>query len=82
MGPWVDHDWTISFALRSAYQARMSAATQVNYNVALGGACNGWATDYASAPVWSTFDGYPALAKTTTATVNLPDCGGAVTATS
>ena len=80
-----DHDWTDSsatFALRSAYQARMSAATQVNYNVTLGGACNGWATDHASAPVWSTFDGYPALAKTTTATVNFPDCGGTVTGTS
>ena len=60
----------------------MAVATQVNYTVTLGGGCNGWATEYASAPAWSTFDGYPALAKTTTATVDFPECGGAMTVTS
>lgn len=84
-----DHGWdpgwtdpSATFALRSAYQDRMAVATQVNYTVTLGGGCDGWATEYASAPVWSAFDGYPALSKTTTASVDIPDCGGPVTATS
>lgn len=78
-----DHDWTepsTTFALRAAFQARMDAATQVSYTVTLGGVCNGWATESVTAPVSGTFEGYPALVKTTTATMNFPDCGGSASA--
>lgn len=69
------------FALRSAYQARMAAATSVEFTVSIAGICNGWATESVSAPVTATFEGAQVLAKSTTSTMTLTDCGGSATAT-
>lgn len=72
---------TQEFALRAAYQARMAGPTYVEFTVSVGGVCNGWATEAVSAPVAATFEGAPALAKSTTSTMTLTDCGGSATAT-
>ena len=63
---------TATFPLQAAYQTFLSGPNVQNYE--LSGTCGGWATETTSAPAAGTFEGAPALLKTTTATLHRESC--------